>query len=132
MLRDELRARGFAVLPGETAIVPVVIEKELDLCRLCKQLLEEGIYINPVLRTAAAQNLLRILGDRGARPSACGPHTHYYVGAGGRIRIGYREIAGSFWLSAEAIALRFALVNFLRLALIPSDLPEMAETIKAS
>jgi len=60
LLRDELRARGFAVLPGETAIVPVVIEQELDLCRLCKALLEQGIYINPVLRPAAAQNLLRI------------------------------------------------------------------------
>ena len=60
MLRDELRARGFNVLPGETAIVPVVIEEEIDLCRLCKALLEEGIYINPVLRPAAAQNLLRI------------------------------------------------------------------------
>jgi len=60
LLREELRTRGFDVLPGETAIVPVVIEKELDLCRLCKELLHEGIYINPVLRPAAAQNLLRI------------------------------------------------------------------------
>jgi 8-amino-7-oxononanoate synthase len=60
LLREELRDRGFAVLPGETPIVPVVIDQELDLCRLCKQLLEEGIYINPVLRPAAAQNLLRI------------------------------------------------------------------------
>jgi 8-amino-7-oxononanoate synthase len=60
MLREELQARGFAVLPGETAIVPVVIQHELDLCRLCKALLEQGIYINPVLRPAAAQNLLRI------------------------------------------------------------------------
>jgi 8-amino-7-oxononanoate synthase len=60
MLREELTARGFRVLPGETAIVPVVIQHELDLCRLCKALLEEGIYINPVLRPAAAQNLLRI------------------------------------------------------------------------
>src|ERR1017187_1068884 len=60
MLRDELRSHGFKVLPGETAIVPVVIQQELDLCRLCKRLLEEGIYINPVLRPAAAQNLLRI------------------------------------------------------------------------
>ena len=60
LLREELRARGFAVLPGETPIVPVVIDQEIDLCRLCKQLLEEGIYINPVLRPAAAQNLLRI------------------------------------------------------------------------
>lgn len=60
LLRDELRTKGFNVLPGETAIVPVVIPNELDLCRLCKTLLEEGIYINPVLRPAAAQNLLRI------------------------------------------------------------------------
>jgi 8-amino-7-oxononanoate synthase len=60
MLREELRTRGFRVLPGETAIVPVVIPQEIDLCRLCKALLQEGIYINPVLRPAAAQNLLRI------------------------------------------------------------------------
>ena len=60
LLRDELGARGFSVLPGETAIVPVVIQDEIDLCRLCKALLAEGIYINPVLRPAAAQNLLRI------------------------------------------------------------------------
>jgi 8-amino-7-oxononanoate synthase len=60
LLRNELRARGFSVLDGETAIVPVVIWDEMDLCRLCKELLAEGIYINPVLKPAAAQNLLRI------------------------------------------------------------------------
>jgi 8-amino-7-oxononanoate synthase len=60
LLRDELRTRGFSVLPSETAIVPVVIGEELDVCRLCKALLEQGIYVNPVLRPAAAQNLLRI------------------------------------------------------------------------
>jgi 8-amino-7-oxononanoate synthase len=60
LLRDELSSRGFSVLPGETAIVPVVIQDEIDLCRLCKALLAEGVYINPVLRPAAAQNLLRI------------------------------------------------------------------------
>ena len=59
-LRNELRMRGFAVLDGETAIVPVVIQNEIDLCKLCKTLLAEGIYINSVLRPAAAQNLLRI------------------------------------------------------------------------
>jgi 8-amino-7-oxononanoate synthase len=71
LLRDELRARGFNVLPGETAIVPVVIREEIDLCRLCKTLLEQGIYINPVLRPAAAQNLLRI--------SCTAAHTEQHV-----------------------------------------------------
>lgn len=60
LLRKELRLCGFQVLQGETAIVPVVIPNEVDLCRLCRTLLEEGIYVNPVLRPAAAQNLLRI------------------------------------------------------------------------
>src|SRR5580693_7617751 len=71
LLRDELRSRGFNVLPGETAIVPVVIHEEIDLCRLCKTLLEQGIYINPVLRPAAAQNLLRI--------SCTAAHTEQHV-----------------------------------------------------
>jgi 8-amino-7-oxononanoate synthase len=70
-LREELRARGFHVLPGETAIVPVVIQEETDLCRLCRALLEDGIYINPVLRPAAAQNLLRI--------SCTAAHTEHHV-----------------------------------------------------
>ena len=38
----------------------MVIRKEGDLCRLCKALLAENIYINPVLKPAVAQNLLRI------------------------------------------------------------------------
>ena len=59
-LRRELKLRGFSVLDGITPIVPVVIQDEEDLCHLCKALLEEGIYINPVLRPAAAHNLLRI------------------------------------------------------------------------
>src|SRR5215469_15105602 len=71
LLRQELTDRGFAVLPGETAIVPVVIREEIDLCRLCKALLEQGIYINPVLRPAAAQNLLRI--------SCTAAHTEQHV-----------------------------------------------------
>jgi len=71
LLRDELNSRGFSVYPGETAIVPVVIQDEVDLCRLCKALLEEGVYINPVLRPAAAQNLLRI--------SCTAAHTEQHV-----------------------------------------------------
>jgi 7-keto-8-aminopelargonate synthetase-like enzyme len=69
------------VLPGETAIVPVVIRDEMDLCRLCKALLEEGIYTNPVLRPAAAQNLLRI--SCTAAHTEC--HVHRLVDTLGRV-----------------------------------------------
>jgi 7-keto-8-aminopelargonate synthetase-like enzyme len=48
------------VLDGYTPIVPVVIEDEPSLFRVCKQLMAEGIYVNPVLRPAASHNLLRI------------------------------------------------------------------------
>src|SRR5579871_3182835 len=53
LLRQELQSRGFTLLDGETAIVPVVFSSDADLCRLSKTLLEEGIYINPILRPAA-------------------------------------------------------------------------------
>ncbi len=59
-LRKHLKDRGCYVLDGETPIVPVVVPNEIDLCRLCKGLLGEGIYVNPVLRPAATENLLRI------------------------------------------------------------------------
>jgi len=59
-LRSELRARGFWVFEGQTPIVPVVVPNELDLFRVCRGLLEEGIYVNPVLKPAASQNLVRI------------------------------------------------------------------------
>jgi len=70
-LRQELQSRGSNVLDGQTPIVPVVIENEIDLCRLCKALLDEGIYVNPVLRPAATQNLLRI--------SCTAAHTNAHV-----------------------------------------------------
>jgi len=60
ILRTELKARGFRVLKGQTGIVSVLIADETDLCRLSKRLLCEGIYVNAILRPAAAQNLLRI------------------------------------------------------------------------
>jgi 8-amino-7-oxononanoate synthase len=59
-LRQNLRAAGFDVLEGTTPIVPIVVPDEVDLCRLCKALLAAGIYVNPVLKPGARQNLLRI------------------------------------------------------------------------
>ncbi len=59
-LREELRARGYWVLDGETPIVPIVVPDAIGLFRLCRCLLDEGIYANPVLKPAAKHNLLRI------------------------------------------------------------------------
>jgi len=59
-LRQELRARGYWVLNGETPIVPIVVPDALALFRLCRLLLDEGVYANPVLRPAAKHNLLRV------------------------------------------------------------------------
>jgi 8-amino-7-oxononanoate synthase len=60
LLRRELRSGGFPVLDGGTPIVPVVVEDEFELFRACKLLLEDGIYVNPVLRPASDHNILRI------------------------------------------------------------------------
>jgi len=59
-LRRELRSRGFDVLEGISPIVPVAIPDEEALCRFSKAMLEEGIYINHVVRPYASNNLLRI------------------------------------------------------------------------
>jgi 8-amino-7-oxononanoate synthase len=88
-LRQELRSQGFSVLDGETAIVPVVIREEIDLCRLCKALLAEGIYINPVLKPAAAQNLLRI--------SCTSAHTEAHID---RLVTTLKRVAGQLGIEA--------------------------------
>jgi hypothetical protein len=68
--RGTARAR-LSVLPGETAIVPVVVEKEMDLCRLCKALLE-GRHLHqpgaaPRRRAEPAAHLLYRRAHRSAR-----------------------------------------------------------------
>jgi len=69
-LRQEPRLCSLPVLAGESAIVPVVVENEIYLCRLCKAPLEKGIYINPILRPAAAQTCSASPAPPRARPSA--------------------------------------------------------------
>ncbi len=59
-IRAELAALGFNVIVANSPVVAVVIEDDIMLFQMAKQLLEEGIYVNPVVRPAATQNLLRI------------------------------------------------------------------------
>jgi 8-amino-7-oxononanoate synthase len=58
--RHELRRAGFEVYEGFTPVVPVVVDNEPFVGRFCNELLEEGVYVNPVFTPAASRCLLRI------------------------------------------------------------------------
>jgi 8-amino-7-oxononanoate synthase len=60
LIRRELAALGFNVIDGTSPVVAVVIPEDVLLFQMAKKLLEEGIYVNGVVRPAATQNLLRI------------------------------------------------------------------------
>jgi 8-amino-7-oxononanoate synthase len=59
-IRTKLASLGFNVIQANSPVVAVVIPDDIMLFQMAKQLLEEGIYVNPVVRPAATQNLLRI------------------------------------------------------------------------
>lgn len=58
--RAELKRTGFEVHDGFTPIIPVVVDDELLTGQLCNALVEEGVYVNPVLPPATTRALLRI------------------------------------------------------------------------
>lgn len=60
LIRRELAALGFNVIDGNSPVVAVVIPQDVLLFQMAKRLLEEGIYVNGVVKPAATQNLLRI------------------------------------------------------------------------
>jgi 7-keto-8-aminopelargonate synthetase-like enzyme len=60
LLRSELRRAGFAVYEGVTPVIPVVVDDEVLVGKLCNVLLENGVYVNPVFVPAAPKSLLRI------------------------------------------------------------------------
>ncbi len=60
MVRRELIALGFNVINGTSPVVAVIIPDDILLFQMARELLEEGIYVNGVVRPAATQNLLRI------------------------------------------------------------------------
>jgi 8-amino-7-oxononanoate synthase len=59
-LRRELEGLGFRLLKGVTPIVPVVVDNEELVCRFYWELLQQGIYTNPVLAPAVTHSLIRI------------------------------------------------------------------------
>jgi 7-keto-8-aminopelargonate synthetase-like enzyme len=58
--RQGLRGLGLEVGDGISPIIPVVIGQDALMCQVFHTLLEEGIYVNPVLTPAAPRAMLRI------------------------------------------------------------------------
>jgi 8-amino-7-oxononanoate synthase len=59
-IRSELENLGFRLLKGITPIVPVVVDDEEKVCRFFWELLNDGVYTNPVLAPAVTHSLIRI------------------------------------------------------------------------
>jgi 8-amino-7-oxononanoate synthase len=70
-LRSDLEGLGFRLLKGITPIVPVVVDDEELVYRFFWELLEEGIYTNPVPPPAVTHSLIRI--------SCMSTHTHQQI-----------------------------------------------------
>jgi glycine C-acetyltransferase len=43
--RDQLRARGFKPLPGDTPIIPVILGETAMAIRMSELLLDEGVFV---------------------------------------------------------------------------------------
>ncbi|HKV41855.1 MAG TPA: aminotransferase class I/II-fold pyridoxal phosphate-dependent enzyme [Blastocatellia bacterium] len=59
-IRSELEALGFRLLPGITPIIPVIVDDEETVFRFFWELMDAGIYTNPVPPPAVTHSLLRI------------------------------------------------------------------------
>ena len=61
-LKTGLMEMGWQVGPSETAIIPIHVGEDTTTLMLWKDLLEEGVYVNPVLYPAVEKNkaLLRV------------------------------------------------------------------------
>lgn len=56
-LRNGLREAGLPIVEAETAIIPVYTYTVDRTLRIAKRLLEEGVYVNPVLPPAVPENM---------------------------------------------------------------------------
>ena len=56
-LRNGLRSLGLPIVEAETAIIPIYTYSAERTLRISKRLLEEGVYVNPVLPPAVAADM---------------------------------------------------------------------------
>ncbi|MDX2473549.1 MAG: pyridoxal phosphate-dependent aminotransferase family protein [Candidatus Krumholzibacteria bacterium] len=55
IMRERLQAAGFDTGPSETPIIPVVIGESMTTFRICRRLIDEGVFVNPVVSPAVEE-----------------------------------------------------------------------------
>jgi len=66
---DGYKALGFDTGMSETPIIPVVIKDPVKTYRMCSQLFEEGVFVNPIVSPAVPP------GESSCRTQFHGTHT---------------------------------------------------------
>ena len=56
-MRDKLRANNVPIIEGSTAVIPIFTYDPHRTLYIAKRLLEEGVYVNPVLPPAVPENM---------------------------------------------------------------------------
>ena len=55
LMRERLDDAGFDTGPSETPIIPAVVGEDVAAFIMCKRLIEEGVFVNPVVSPAVEQ-----------------------------------------------------------------------------
>jgi len=52
LMRERLDDAGFDTGPSETPIIPAVVGEDMAAFRMCRRLIDEGVFVNPVISPA--------------------------------------------------------------------------------
>jgi len=55
IMRERLKDAGFDTGPSETPIIPAVVGEDMVAFQMCRRLIDEGVFVNPVVSPAVDQ-----------------------------------------------------------------------------
>jgi 8-amino-7-oxononanoate synthase len=55
LMRERLKDAGFDTGPSETPIIPAVVGEDMVAFKMCRRLVDEGVFVNPVVSPAVEQ-----------------------------------------------------------------------------
>ena len=55
IMRERLDDAGFDTGPSETPIIPAVVGEAMMAFKMCRRLIDEGVFVNPVVSPAVEQ-----------------------------------------------------------------------------